>query len=73
MIIFSWIDIPHQVPGMGELTEEYEVGINQFVGLASNQDMALQTGKMVCIFSSCKNCRSFDIDNIWRHLYNKGL
>ncbi|KAF3578761.1 hypothetical protein DY000_02030024 [Brassica cretica] len=50
----SWIDRPHLDPNTRLLTEEYQRGITEFMGLVHRQPEA-KTGMLRCPCSNCKN------------------
>ncbi|KAF3598737.1 hypothetical protein F2Q69_00034719 [Brassica cretica] len=53
----SWIDRPHLDPNTRLLTEEYQRGITEFMGLVHRQPEA-KTGMLRCPCSNCKNRKS---------------
>ena len=43
------------------------------MAFAGNQPTALQSGKMKCPCSTCRNSRNIKIEMIWNHLYMNGF
>ncbi|RID62779.1 hypothetical protein BRARA_E01827 [Brassica rapa] len=68
----SWIDRPHLDPNTRLLTEEYQRGITEFMGLVHRQPEA-KTGMLRCPCSNCKNKKVIKEWDIWTHLYLSGF
>ena len=68
----SWIDRPHLDPNTRLLTEEYQRGITEFMGLVHRQPEA-KTGKLRCPCSNCKNRKVIKEWDVWTHLYLSGF
>ncbi|WZZ75342.1 hypothetical protein YC2023_086712 [Brassica napus] len=67
-----WIDRPHLDPNMRLLTEEYQRGITEFMGLVQRQPEA-ETGMLRCPCSNCKNRKIIKECDVWTHLYLNGF
>ncbi|KAF3508424.1 hypothetical protein F2Q69_00003561 [Brassica cretica] len=68
----SWIDRPHLDPNTRLLTEEYQRGITEFMGLVHRQPEA-KTGMLRCPCSNCKNRKVIKEWDVWTHLYLSGF
>ncbi|RID67560.1 hypothetical protein BRARA_D02635, partial [Brassica rapa] len=68
----SWIDRPHLDPNTRLLTEEYQQGITEFMGLVHRQPEA-KTGMLRCPCSNCKNKKVIKEWDVWTHLYLSGF
>ncbi|KAF3603482.1 hypothetical protein F2Q69_00037076 [Brassica cretica] len=68
----SWIDRPHLDPNTRLLTEEYQRGITEFMGLVQRQPEA-ETGMLRCPCSNCKNRKIIKEWDVWTHLYLNGF
>ncbi|KAG5393634.1 hypothetical protein IGI04_023597 [Brassica rapa subsp. trilocularis] len=68
----SWIDRPHLDPNTRLLTEEYQQGITEFMGLVHRQPEA-KTGMLRCPCSNCKNKKVIKQWDVWTHLYLSGF
>ncbi|KAL0774168.1 hypothetical protein Bca101_039319 [Brassica carinata] len=68
----SWIDRPHLDPNTRLLTEEYQRGITEFMGLVHRQPQA-KTGMLRCPCSNCKNRKVIKEWDVWTHLYLSGF
>ena len=68
----SWIDRPHLDPNTRLLTEEYQQGITEFMGLVHRQPEA-KTGTLRCPCSNCKNRKVIKEWDVWTHLYLSGF
>ncbi|KAG5415266.1 hypothetical protein IGI04_002833 [Brassica rapa subsp. trilocularis] len=68
----SWIDRPHLDPNTRLLTEEYQRGITEFMGLVQRQPEA-KTGMLKCPCSNCKNRKIIKEWDVWTHLYLNGF
>ena len=72
----SWIDRPHLDPNTRLLTEEYQQGITEFMGLVHRQPEA-KTGMLRCPCSNCKNklVRELELGGPvqyrWMYLYER--
>ncbi|KAG5415053.1 hypothetical protein IGI04_002620 [Brassica rapa subsp. trilocularis] len=68
----SWIDRPHLDPNTRLLTEEYQRGVTEFMGLVHRQPEA-KTGMLRCPCSNCKNKKVIKEWDVWTHLYLSGF
>ncbi|WZZ14950.1 hypothetical protein YC2023_108039 [Brassica napus] len=68
----SWIDRPHLDTNTRLLTEEYQRGITEFMGLVQRQPEA-ETGMLRCPCSNCKNRKIIKEWDVWTHLYLNGF
>ncbi|CAG7862810.1 unnamed protein product [Brassica rapa] len=68
----SWIDRTHLDPNTRLLTEEYQRGITEFMGLVQRQPEA-KTGMLRCTCSNCKNRKIIKEWDVWTHLYLNGF
>ncbi|KAF3539621.1 hypothetical protein F2Q69_00021025 [Brassica cretica] len=68
----SWIDRSHLDPNTRLLTEEYQRGITEFMGLVHRQPEA-KTGMLRCPCSNCKNRKVIKEWDVWTHLYLSGF
>ncbi|KAF3511295.1 hypothetical protein F2Q69_00007822 [Brassica cretica] len=68
----SWINRPHLDPNTRLLTEEYQRGITEFMGLVHQQPEA-KTGMLRCPYSNCKNRKVIKEWDVWTHLYLSGF
>ena len=68
----SCIDRPHLDPNTRLLTEEYQRGITEFMGLVQRQPEA-ETGMLRCPCSNCKNRKIIKEWDVWTHLYLNGF
>uniref|UniRef100_A0A0D3EAS3 DUF4216 domain-containing protein n=1 Tax=Brassica oleracea var. oleracea TaxID=109376 RepID=A0A0D3EAS3_BRAOL len=68
----SWINRPHFDPNTRLLTEEYQRGITEFMGLVHRQPEA-KTCKLRCPCSNCKNRKVIKEWDVWTHLYLSGF
>ncbi|CAE6201306.1 unnamed protein product [Arabidopsis arenosa] len=69
----SWMDKPRYNPETGKLTEEFKEGLRQFMLFASNQDITLQTGIMLCPCPNCRNYRNLEVALVKKHLFKNGF
>ncbi|KAF3540224.1 hypothetical protein F2Q69_00022847 [Brassica cretica] len=68
----SWIDRPHLDLNTRLLSEEYQRGITEFMGLVQRQPEA-ETGMLRCPCSNCKNIKIIKEWDLWTHLYLNGF
>ncbi|XP_010518611.1 PREDICTED: uncharacterized protein LOC104793884 [Camelina sativa] len=69
----SWMDGPMLDPESNLLNDEYARGVGEFMELACQQPIVLQTRKLKCPCSICRNSHNIRIDLVWGHLSSNGF
>ena len=56
-----------------QVSEEFFQGLRNFIQIAKNQQLFIESGKLFCPCSKCENGKLLQEDVVSKHLYNRGF